>query len=66
MSLIKGFEGIGKGLYLIGEGFSTIMNVNRREISSESDSYQKDYNAIKGDWETVGKDLEKAITSLKF
>jgi hypothetical protein len=50
------------GLYSIGEGMASLFGYNTPiKIPSEQEGYEKDCESLRGDWEAVGKDLERAI-----
>ena len=60
--LLNGLYSIGEGLYSIGEGMASLFGYNPSvKILSEQEGYEKDCKSLKGEWETVGRDLENAI-----
>jgi len=61
-SLLNGLYSISEGLYSIGEGMASLFGYNTPiKIPSEQEGYEKDCESLRGDWEAVGKDLERAI-----
>ena len=61
-SLLNGLYSISEGLYSIGEGMASLFGYNIPiKIPSEQEGYKKDCESLRGDWETVGRDLERAI-----
>ena len=59
-SLLNGFYSIGEGLASIN-----IFPYNNPKILTEQEAFEKDYNALKSDWDAVGRELEKAIRNFE-
>lgn len=65
--LIKIFDLLLDGLYSIGEGLASI-NIfphNNPKILSDEEAYKKDAESLRGDWDAVGGDLEKAMRNFE-
>ena len=58
---------IAEGFYSIGEGFASLSlypAINYK-ILSDKEAFEEDVRKLKGDWNEVGGDLEKAINKLE-
>jgi len=61
-SLLNGLYSIGEGLYSIGGGMASLSGYNTPiKILSQQERYERVCESLRGDWEAVGKDLERAI-----
>jgi len=62
-TILNELYSIGEGLYSIGKGMASLFGYNSPHIKilSEQEAFERDYNALREDWEIVGGDLEKAM-----
>ena len=62
LNLLNGLYSIGEGLYSIGGGMASLSGYNTPiKILSQQERYERVCESLRGDWEAVGKDLERAI-----
>jgi hypothetical protein len=60
-------KGIGKGFYYLGKGFSTISLYPYLDyrMLTDKEAFNEDFRALNGDWQKIGRDLEKVMAENK-